>query len=103
MAEPDSSSATPPDDTRARYGSASENSAPSITAGRIIAVISVLFVVLIVAFAGRYILQRRAEPITANLVSHERIDESTSRVWFDLSRNDPTVPGYCIILSLIHI
>lgn len=100
MAEPDSSSATTPDDTRARYGSASEKSAPSITAGRIIAVISVLFVVLIVVFAGRYIMQRRAEPITANLVAHERIDESTSRVWFDVSRNDPSIPGYCIITSL---
>ena len=100
MAEPDSSSATVADGTRARYGVATEKAEPSNTTGRIIAVIIVLFVVLIAAFAGRYYMQSRAEPITANLVSHERIDDSTSRVWFDVSRNDPAVPGYCIITSL---
>ena len=45
-------------------------------------------------------MQNRAQPITASLISHERIDDSTSRVWIDVSRNDPAVPGYCIITSL---
>ena len=88
--------------TRARYGTstATADAAPSRTAGKIVAVVSVLFLVLLLVFAGRYIMQRRAEPISATLVSHERIDDTTSRVWFDVSRNDPSVPGYCIITSL---
>lgn len=100
MAEPDSPSATPADGTRARYGGAPKKAAPTITAGRIVAIVSVLFVVLIVGFTARYIMQNRAQPITASLISHERIDDSTSRVWIDVSRNDPAVPGYCIITSL---
>lgn len=90
--------------TRARYGTststATADAAPSRTAGKIVAVVSVLFLVLLLVFAGRYIMQRREEPISATLVSHERIDDTTSRVWFDVSRNDPSVPGYCIITSL---
>lgn len=89
--------------TRARYGSTAAtpaDAAPSRTAGKMIAVVSVLFLLLILVFAGRYIMQRRAEPISASLVAHERIDDTTSRVWFDVSRNDPEVPGYCIITSL---
>ena len=100
MAEPDSPSATPADGARARYGGAPKKAAPAITAGRIVAIVSVLFVVLIVGFTARYIMQNRAQPITASLISHERIDDSTSRVWIDVSRNDPAVPGYCIITSL---
>lgn len=86
--------------TRARYGTSTAEAAPSRTAGKIVAVVSVLFLVLLLVFAGRYIMQRREEPISATLVSHERIDDTTSRVWFDVSRNDPSVPGYCIITSL---
>lgn len=100
VAEHDSSADEHTGRTRARYGTTAAEAAPSRTAGKIVAVISVLFIVLIVAFAGRYIMQRRAEPITAELVAHERIDDTTSRVWFDVSRNDPAVPGYCIITSL---
>lgn len=91
------------DRARTRYGStpaAAANPASSRTAGKIIAIVSVLFLVLILVFVGRYITQRRAEPISASLVAHERIDDTTSRVWFDVSRNDPEVPGYCIITSL---
>lgn len=87
--------------TRARYGTANEApTASSRTAGKIVALVSVLFLLLIVVFTARYIMQRRAEPISANLVSHERVDDTTSRVWFDVSRNDPSAPGYCIITSL---
>ncbi|WP_087116407.1 DUF4307 domain-containing protein [Corynebacterium urinipleomorphum] len=89
--------------SRTRYGSTAAtpaDAAPSRTVGKIIAVVSVLFLVLILVFVGRYITQRRAEPISASLVAHERIDDTTSRVWFDVSRNDPDVPGYCIITSL---
>lgn len=92
--------------SRARYGTSAPtsatatNPAPSRGTGKIIAVVSVLFLLLILVFAGRYIMQRRAEPISASLVSHERVDDTTSRVWFDVSRHDPDVPGYCIITSL---
>lgn len=86
--------------TRTRYGTAAPDTTRSVTAGKIVAIVSVLFLVLILVFAGRFIMQRRAEPISASLVSHERIDDTTSRVWFDVSRNDTTVPGYCIITSL---
>lgn len=100
MAETDSSTDAHAGRTRARYGTSTTEAAPSRTPGRIVAVISVLLVVLIAVFAVRYVMQQRSEPITASLIAHERIDEQTSRVWFDVSRNDTSVPGYCIITSL---
>ncbi|EFK54369.1 DUF4307 domain-containing protein [Corynebacterium genitalium ATCC 33030] len=85
----------------ARYGS-EQPRRTSGTSGKVVAVVAVILVALIVVFLGRYVMQRQAQPISATLVSHERVDDTTSRVWFDVQRDDSAidVPSYCIITSL---
>lgn len=85
----------------ARYGG-QQPQRPSGTSGKVVAVVAVVLVALIVVFLGRYVMQRQSQPISATLVSHERVDDSTSRVWFDVQRDDSAidVPSYCIITSL---
>lgn len=90
---------TPPRPT-SRYGTDPESQRPSGVAGKVIAVVAIVLVALMVVFLGRYVIQRNSQPISGTLVSHERIDDTTSRVWFDVERDDTSVPSYCIITSL---
>lgn len=83
-----------------RYGSSEPARRPSGAAGKVVAVIAVVLVALIVVAVGRYVMQRQAQPISGTLVTHERVDDTTSRIWFDVQRDDVTVPSYCIITSL---
>lgn len=96
---------TPTTPTRARYGEQDEQAtrpASNTAAGKIVAIIGVILVAAIVFMLGRYVIARQQQPISATLVSHERIDETTSRVWFDVERKEDTLtqPSYCIITSL---
>lgn len=74
----------------ARYGS-EQPRRTSGTSGKVVAVVAVILVALIVVFLGRYVMQRQAQPISATLVSHERVDDTTSRVWFDAQRDDSAI------------
>lgn len=94
-------STTPKARPTERYGKARKNR-PSKSAGKVIAIVAVALVALIVVALGRFILARNAQPVSAALVSHERIDDKTSRVWFDVQRDASAIdaPSYCIITSL---
>ena len=81
-----------------RYGASTARKRSPV--GKIIAVVAVVLVALIVIFLARLAMQREAQPISATLISHERVDDTTSRVWFDVHRDDTLVPSYCIITSL---
>lgn len=88
-----------------RYGSDSSASSPlpkkpGGIAGKIIAVVAVLVVIAVVLAVGRYMMNRNAVDVSAAMVSHERIDDETMRLWVDVTREDTTVPSYCIVTSL---
>lgn len=85
----------------ARYGEKPQPQTNGV-AGKVVAIIGIILVALIVVMLGRYVIQRQEQPISATLVSHERVDDTTSRVWFDVERKEDTMaePSYCIITSL---
>lgn len=97
---PSGSTAASPQRPKARYGADQTAPRPSGVGGKVLAVAAVVLAALVVIFLGRYVIQRQSQPISASLVTHERIDDSTSRVWFDVNRKDTSVSSYCIITSL---
>lgn len=87
-----------------RYGN--EGSLPRLPksssgiGGKIIAIIGVLTVVALIFVAGNFYLNRDDRAVTIDMVSHERIDDETMRLWVDVTRADTAVPSYCIVTSL---
>ena len=85
----------------ARYGNKPASQGGGV-AGKVVAIVSVILVGLLVFMLGRYVMQRQEQPIAATLIAHEQVDETTSRVWFDVERKEDAMkePSYCIITSL---
>ncbi len=81
-------------------GSGTRAGRASSIGGKIVVIGAVLFVALIAIAYGRNVMERRAIPVKANFVTQEAIDDSTTRVWIDVTRKDPSVPSYCIVTAL---
>ncbi|GAB3086737.1 DUF4307 domain-containing protein [Corynebacterium aquatimens] len=98
---PSSRSASPRTSSRpaSRYGTAKPSALDEFT-GKAMVITTALLLIALVVFGVRLFLQRDDNPVTASFISHERIDESTSRVWIDVERKNPNVPSYCIVTSL---
>lgn len=82
-----------------RYGEQKSSRLDNL-AGRALVITTALLLVAIIIFGIRLFLQRDDEHVTASFISHERIDDSTSRVWIDVQRTDTSAPSYCIITAL---
>ncbi len=98
---PKVSTATPsPNRPRARYGTGGDTAKGGSVGGRILAIAAVVMLVLVLVVGGRSIAQRFNRPITAEFISQERIDDTTGRLWIDVTRKDPSVPSYCIVTAV---
>ena len=84
----------------ARYGSPRSPKAPSGLLGKIIAIVSVIVLIAFILVFARFIMNRDDRSVTVEMISHERIDDQTMRLWVDVTREDTTVPSYCIVTSL---
>lgn len=93
-------SSTPVTRPVSRYGRGSAPKKPSGAAGKIVAVLMVLMVLGIILFGARYLQDRESVPVSASLVTYERQDDETMRLWVDISREDPSQPSYCIVTAL---
>lgn len=83
-----------------RYGKKGGAPKPSGIGGKILAVIMVVALIAVVGFVARTIQQRGSVPVSASLVTYERQDDETMRLWVDISRDDPSEPSYCIVTAL---
>lgn len=83
-----------------RYGTEAEVKKPSGIGGKILAVLIVVGLVAIIGFVARAVQQRNSIPVSASLVTYERQDDETMRLWVDISREDPEVDSYCIVTAL---
>lgn len=84
----------------ARYGADKTPKKPSGVAGKVIAILLVLLVIGAILVGARYVSQRESVPVSASLVTYERQDDNTMRLWVDISREDPSQPSYCIVTAL---
>lgn len=69
--------------------------------GKMIAVVAVVLLAGLAVAIARYMAAdaERGE-VTISMVSHERIDDETMRLWVDITRKDPNVESYCIVTSM---
>lgn len=82
-----------------RYGT-EETPKPKGVAGKIIAVVLVIFIVVAVFGIARYVQQRSAIPVQASIAAYERQDDQTMRLWVDITRDDVSQDSYCIVTAL---
>lgn len=79
-----------------RYSSGKSNS----VSGKVVAVIAAILAIAFIVVGGRAIADRMNRPVTAEFISQEHIDDSTGRLWIDVTRKDPSVPSYCIVTAV---
>ncbi|MEX3505539.1 DUF4307 domain-containing protein [Corynebacterium sp. LK2510] len=83
-----------------RYGDPARRSTPSGVGGKVLAIAAVLVIVLIAVAFGRNVMERRAIPVSADFITQEHVDDSTTRLWIDVQRKDPSVASYCIVTAV---
>ena len=81
-----------------RYGRA--NGSGGTVGGKVVAVIAVLLIGALLFFGARTIMNRFNEPVRAEFISQEHIDDSTGRLWIDVTRKHPDTPAYCIVTAV---
>ena len=95
-----SSSSSQPSSPSARQRYGSEATKPSNLPGRIMAIAAILLVGFMIFAVARVVSDRSAQPISADFISQERIDDDTSRLWIDVTRDDPEAPAYGIVIAV---
>lgn len=84
----------------ARYGDA-HPSKPARKSGdltgKALAAVVVAVIVALIYFSFQYFTERQKVNAEISMVSHEVIDDSTLRVWSDVTRSRPDEPAYCIV------
>ncbi|WP_244288058.1 DUF4307 domain-containing protein [Corynebacterium godavarianum] len=85
--------------SRTRYGGGTGASASKLP-GRIMAIAAVLLVGFAIFAVARVMSERSAQPVSADFISQEKVDDSTSRLWIDVTREDTDVPSYCIVTAV---
>lgn len=83
-----------------RYGKDTSPKKPTSAAGKFVAIVMVLMVAAIAILAMRHLMTRDESPVSASFITHERLDDDTSRVWVDIVRSDVDEPSYCIVTAL---
>lgn len=84
---------------RSRYHATPHQSGTGWT-GKLVAIFTLVLVASFgVAFA-KYLRTVENQSTNISFASSERIDDSTLRVWADISRKDVSVPAYCIVTAL---
>ncbi len=68
--------------------------------GKVVAVVAVLLIAAFLFVGARALSDRFNRPVTADFISQEHIDDSTGRLWIDVTRKDPSVPSYCIVTAV---
>jgi len=68
--------------------------------GKVVAVVAVLLIAAFLFVGARALSDRFSRPVTADFISQEHIDDSTGRLWIDVTRNNPSVPSYCIVTAV---
>lgn len=81
-----------------RYGR-NRGSGSSI-GGKVVAIVSGLLMVALLVVGARTIMERFNEPVRAEFISQEHIDDDTGRLWIDVNRKNPGTPAYCIVTAV---
>lgn len=90
-------SPTPAQRPRQRYG---EGKTGGTVGGKVLAIVALILLAALLFFGARTVSERMNRPITAEFISQERIDDTTGRLWIEVSRRDPSVPSYCIVTAV---
>lgn len=83
-----------------RYGSPGGERAFGGIAGKLLAVLMVLALIVGAVFLIRYVQNRSTVPVNISMVSYERQADDVMRVWADVTRDDVDEPSYCIVTAL---
>ncbi|WP_230208639.1 DUF4307 domain-containing protein [Corynebacterium bouchesdurhonense] len=83
---------------RSRYGGASRQG----ISGKVIAVFVAALLALVVFMGGRAFINDRSQPVKAEFISQERVDDSTARLWVDVKRADTTRDAYCLVFAVSY-
>lgn len=83
-----------------RYGKKGGGSKTSGIGGKILAVLIVVALAAIAGYVALTVQQRGSVSVSASLVTYERQDDETMRLWVDISREDPSKDSYCIVTAL---
>ena len=70
------------------------------TGGKVVAVVAALLMLGLLFFGARTIMERFNQPVRAEFISQEHIDDETGRLWIDVSRKNPDTPAYCIVTAV---
>lgn len=81
-----------------RYGR-NRGSSGSI-GGKVVAIVSALLMIALLVVGARTIMERFNEPVRAEFISQEHIDDNTGRLWIDVNRKNPDTPAYCIVTAV---
>lgn len=84
----------------ARYGRAGKAATPRGIGGKVLVVALVVVVVLIAVAFARTLVERSSVPVTADFITQEAVDDSTTRLWIDVTRQNTEVPSYCIVTAV---
>ncbi|WP_342319425.1 DUF4307 domain-containing protein [Corynebacterium mayonis] len=89
-----------PHTTNSRYGDPSRRNVPGGLSGKILAIATVAVLLLVAVAFGRNVMQRQSVPVTADFITQEAIDDTTTRLWIDVDRKDPSIVSYCIVTAV---
>lgn len=68
--------------------------------GKVVAIVSALLMIALLVVGARTIMERFNEPVRAEFISQEHIDDNTGRLWIDVNRKNPDTPAYCIVTAV---
>ena len=68
--------------------------------GKVVAIVSGLLMIALLVVGARTIMERFNEPVRAEFISQEHIDDNTGRLWIDVDRKNPDTPAYCIVTAV---
>ncbi|SDS25272.1 DUF4307 domain-containing protein [Corynebacterium timonense] len=97
---PAESPSRPPRRPVTRYGITDKAARPGGMGGKVLVAALVIVVVLIAVAFARTLVERAAVPVTAEFITQEAVDDSTTRLWIDVTRRNTDVPSYCIITAV---
>lgn len=83
-----------------RYGVDRTPRKPRGIGGKVVAILGVVLLVGIVFAVGNFMMNRGTTEVSVSMASYERIDDDTMRLWVDVSRDDTSVPSYCIVTAI---
>lgn len=68
--------------------------------GKVVAIVAALLMIALLFVGARTIMERFNEPVRAEFISQEHIDDETGRLWIDVNRKNPDTPAYCIVTAV---